>query len=419
MRIGYLFVNPGGPGGSGVEFVRYIPHAVIEAELVEHFDIIGFDPRGVGASEPEFACGGPGEQLALLALIDVPIDTPDEISAGEAAANLCIQSMGPIGGLLHSQYVANDMNEVRRALGAEHISYLGFSYGSTLGAWYATLFPETVRAMVLDGADNPVDQAETRQERIEEALEETAPIADLLEQALMECSDPLCPIYNDGDPIGYFKQAVTKLHLVNSAADDHPLAGIFGVISTLYSQDSWPALWSGLFELNENDDPSTLLEYSKRQFGPDPTGARFVTHVNCLDGWVLHPSLDRNTRLEDSVAIDAAFEGMFPLLELMDPSFPSACPFYDQFAPKTSEGPLDGSGVPILVVGNRSDPFTSIGESEELVRETLNNGYLLETSHPNHVVYPGNRCVNDHVHRVLIEGTYPAERHTYCDPETR
>ena len=79
-RIGYLFVNPGGPGASGLELVRYVPHGVFTEELIAHFDIVGFDPRGVGASEPAFACGGPGEQLALLAMIDGPIDTPDEMA---------------------------------------------------------------------------------------------------------------------------------------------------------------------------------------------------------------------------------------------------------------------------------------------------------------------------------------------------
>ena len=152
-----------------MEFVNYARRGAFAEELVEHFDIVGFDPRGVGASEPDFACGDPGEQLALLTTIEFPVDTPDEIAAGEAAANLCIQSMGPIGSLLHSQYVANDMNEIRKALGADQISYLGYSYGSTLGTWYASLFPETVRAMVFDGANNPVDQAVTQQERVEEA----------------------------------------------------------------------------------------------------------------------------------------------------------------------------------------------------------------------------------------------------------
>ena len=226
QRIGYLLVNPGGPGGSGVEYVAKLgccTHA-----LHERFDIVGFDPRGVGDSEPAFACGASGEQLELLAAIDMPIDSPDEIAAGEAAANLCIQSMGPVGGLLHSEYVARDMDEIRKALGVEQISYLGFSYGSALGVWYATLFPQSVRAMVVDGADNPVDPASTQQERIEEAMEEIGAFADLLDQALAACADPECPIYNQGDPVAYFRQAVTKLDLVNQAAKDNPLGRHLG-----------------------------------------------------------------------------------------------------------------------------------------------------------------------------------------------
>ncbi|MCE2462910.1 MAG: alpha/beta fold hydrolase [Dehalococcoidia bacterium] len=415
-RIGYLLVNPGGPGESGVELVHYLPLGIFTDEIVSHFDIIGFDPRGVGDSDPAFACGVPGEQLELLATIEEPIETPDEIAAGEAAANLCIESMGPVGALLHSQYVANDMDEIRKALGADQVSYLGFSYGSALGVWYATLFPGSVRAMVLDGADNPVDPASTQQERIDEAIEEVAPIADLLGQALVACDDPLCPIYNEGDPVGYFKQSVTKLDLVNDAVN-HPVAGFFGVVSTLYSETTWPDLWQGLFELNERNDPSTLAGFASIQFGPDPTAARFITHVNCLDGWVLYPELDRATLLDDSVVIDTIFEEMFPLLALMDPSFPSACLFYDQFAPDPFYGPLDGGGVPILVIGNHADPFTSFSESEELVTEVLSNGYLLETSHFSHVVYPHNRCINDHIHSVLIDGVYPTERWSLCERE--
>ena len=87
---------------SGVEMVMGAAD-FFTAEVLERFDVIGFDPRGVGFSEPAFACGEPGEQLALLAAIEPPIDTPAKIAAGEAAANLCIESMGAVGGLLHSE----------------------------------------------------------------------------------------------------------------------------------------------------------------------------------------------------------------------------------------------------------------------------------------------------------------------------
>ena len=415
QRIGYLFVNPGGPGASGLELVQDSEFAFAD-ELMARFDIIGFDPRGVGASEPEFACGAPGEQLALLNSIDGDIDTPEETATGEAAANMCIESMGPVGGLLHSEYVARDMDEIRRALGAEQVSYLGYSYGSTLGVWYATLFPESVRAMVVDGADNPVDRADTQQERIDEAVEEWAGFEDLMEQALAACDSAECPMYNEGDPIDYYKSAVAKLHLVNSAAGDVPDAGFLAVLTPLYGEELWPALWKGLHELNENDDPGILLEFAAIQLGDDLTAPNFTAHVNCLDGLVLYPELDRATRLDDSVVFDAVAEQKFPLIEAADSDSPSACPFYDQFAPAPLDGPLDGSGVPILVVGNHTDPATPFGESEELVTETLSNGYLLETSHASHVVYPDNDCVNDHVHSALIEAVYPDAR-VFCERE--
>ena len=443
-RIGYLLVNPGGPGGSGIEVAFAAALGQFSDEIVERFDIVGFDPRGVGlsdelvahfdkeridfselvggGSQPEFACGGPGEQLALLASIDGAIDTPEEIAAGEAAANLCIQSMGPVGGLLHSAYVAYDMDEIRKALGAEQISYFGASYGSALGVWYATLFPDSVRAMVVDGASNPVEQATTQQERVASEIQgEWEPFETLLEKALTACAaDPQCPIYNDGNPVGYFKQAAVKLGLVNAAAGNNPEAGTWGVVSTLYSEKGWPDLWQGLFELNENDDPSILLKYAEKQF-PDqgPTAARFSDHVNCLDNWSLHPELARSARLDDAAGVAAAFKERLPLLAVLRSYswLVNACPFYDRFAPEPLEGPLNGGGVPILVIGNHSDPATPFNESEELVTDTLSDGYLVETSHRKHVVYPENQCVNDHIHRALIEGVYPSARRVFCERE--
>ena len=310
------------------------------------------------------------------------------------------------------------MDEIRKALGVEQISYLGYSYGSAVGVWYATLFPESVRAMVIDGADNPVDAAADRAARVADAIEETAPIAILLEQALTACDSPECPIYNDGDPLGYFRKATEKLHLVNEAAGNHPDAAAFAVISPLYAEFLWPILWEGLFRLYELDDPSILLQFTTFQWEDGgPRVARMPEHVGCLDDWTLHPDLDRATRLADGEAYDAALDKEFPLLALLGRPLFSACPFYDQFAPEPLAGPLDGGGVPILVIGNHGDPFTPYIESQELIEEQLSNGYLLETSHATHIVYPNNACVKDHVHRALIDGEYPDERRVVCERE--
>ena len=440
-RIGYLLVNPGGPGGSGIEMAFFSTLGTFSDEIIERFDIVGFDPRGVGLSDllvllsdkvggfdltalvgggsgPEFACGGLGEQLALLNTIEGPVDSPEETAAGEAAANLCIESMGPVGGLLHTEYVARDMDEIRKALGVEQISYFGGSYGSTVGVWYATLFPDSVRAMVVDGADNPVDEAANQQERVAGELEEIEAMEVLLEKALTACADPECPIYNDGDPVGYYLRAAQKLGLVNAAADNHPEAGLFGVVSNLYSEEQWPDLWQGLFELNENDDPALLLETAKFQWlGGEFGEARLADHVNCLDDWVLHPEVDRASQLDDSVVAEALVEEQLPLITAANPFSVGACPFYDQFAPEPFEEPLDGSGVPILVVGNHDDPATPFAQSEELATEVLSNGYLVETTHYTHVVYPQNECVNEHVDRALIDGELPSARRVFCEED--
>ncbi len=207
--------------------------------------------------------------------------------------------------------------------------------------------------------------------------------------------------------------------------DDYPLGGYYGVLSTLYSGEKWPDLWQGLFELNENDDPSILVKSAEFQLlSGGPTAPRFFHHVNCLDNWSLHPELARSARLDDFGVFAAAIEKWLPLLALVgatnvanDELFSELCPFYDQFAPEPLEGPFDGGGVPILVVGNRSDPATPFSESEELATETLSNGYLVETDHFKHGVYPGNQCVVNHVHRALIDGVYPSARQVFCERE--
>ena len=205
---------------------------------------LGSNPRGVGASEPEFACGAPGEQLALLNSIDGDIDTPEETATGEAACQPLHRVDGscrrPAAQRICRKGHGRDTEGPRS--GANIIPRASLTAPSW-AVWYATLFPESVRAMVVDGADNPVDRADTQQERIDEAVEEWTAFEELMEQALAACDSAECPMYNEGDSIGYYKSAVAKLHLVNSAAGDVPDAGFLAVLTPLYGEELWPALW--------------------------------------------------------------------------------------------------------------------------------------------------------------------------------
>lgn len=407
---GALLVNPGGPGGSGTEFAEQFSFGAFPTELTDNFDIIGFDPRGVGESGPAFECGESGEQLALLEPVIDLIDDPDEVNAVEAAVELCTESMGDAAGRFGTDYVARDMDEIRKALGEEQISFLGFSYGSVIGVWYATLFPDHVRAMVIDGADNPVDELDTAEQRLASAREQITPIEDLLREALAACSDTSCPIYNGGDPEGYYFEAVPKLELVNVAMDNNPDAGFLGLITPLYSEASWPSLWEALADLQERDDPQAFVDLAEFQLGDDPGAANFTAHVNCLDSWSLQPSIDRDARQQSDAEffeLEDELIAEFPLIGAIEDSSTPTCVFYDLINPAPLDVPFDGGDVPILVVGNTSDPVTSFGESEELVNDTLSNGILLEVDHPAHTVYPSNSCVNELVHDVLLDVAFP------------
>ncbi len=415
-RIGYLLINPGGPGASGTQIVDAAV-LVFSDEVLDHFDIIGFDPRGVGESEPEFVCGEPGSAIAAFATTDHPIDTIEEVAVVETVVDSCVDSMGPAAGRLHSEFVARDMDEIRNALGAETISYLGFSYGSALGVWYASLFPDRVRAMVVDGADNPLDDLSTQELRLQNSVDEFSEFERLLNDALAACDSDECPIFNDGDPIGYFYEAADKFDLVVADVSDNPSAAILGLIQPLYDEASWPTLYEALFDLNEADDATGFATLARSQLLAAEDGVNITGYINCLDGYSLFPEIDRETQIADGTAIEAIFAEQFPLIWAANRPAVSICPYLDVIAPPAYEGSFDGGDVPILVIGNPSDPATPFSESEELVEETLSNGYLVEADHASHVVYPANDCANELIHALLIDEELPADRRSTCARE--
>ena len=413
-RRGYLFVNPGGPGASGKQFAEVIPF-LFPGELLDAFDVVGFDPRGVAESEPDLGCGGRDALREQTDQVSGEPDTAEEIRAMETAVAQCVDATGPAAPYLGTEFVAHDMDAIRRALGAEQISYYGASYGSEVGVWFATLHPERVRAMVVDGADNPVDDLGTPQERIDARLEQVRAFEELLGLALDSCDSEACPIFDGGDPTGYYLEAMDKIDLVDAARPNLDDAGFFGVISTLYDEATWPTLHQGVYELLEFDDPAILAQSSDLQ--SSPSDIREIEWISCLDSWSLAPELDRETQLAEAVATNEVFDAEFPLLAAasIEEDATSLCPFLDRTVPDPLDIPLDGGDVPILVVGNPSDPATPFTESVELVEDTLTNGYLLEADNPEHVVYArGNECVDDIVNRVLIEIDFPDDRRVVC-----
>lgn len=158
QRIGSLFTNPGGPGGSGVDFVREVAK-VLPPQLRDHFDIVGFDPRGVMRSTPLRCFPNAKAAVSVLPAFPFPLTPRQENvqkAADETLASACAARGGPILGHMSTADVARDMDLLRRALGERSMNYLGFSYGSFLGQTYANLFPHQVRTLVIDGVLDPI-----------------------------------------------------------------------------------------------------------------------------------------------------------------------------------------------------------------------------------------------------------------------
>lgn len=159
QRIGSLFLNPGGPGGSGFDFALFAAPYLYTDEVRAKFDIVGFDPRGIARSTALRCFGTPRQWAPYFTPFAFPL-TPEEEAQREAAdrfvTDACAQRGGAIIDHMATANVARDMDRLRAAVGDQQLTYAGYSYGSFLGVTYANLFPDRVRALVVDGVLDPI-----------------------------------------------------------------------------------------------------------------------------------------------------------------------------------------------------------------------------------------------------------------------
>lgn len=413
-KQGSLLVNPGGPGASGYDFVKDSVGYATDSTLQDHFDVVGFDPRGVGRSTA-VKCYDAKQMDSYLYDITPGTRGSDEWIAANAKSSTdfgaaCEKNTGALLDHVDTVSAARDLDLLRAVLGDAKLNYLGYSYGTYLGAVYADLYPGKTGRLVLDGALDPAasnfDVTKVQAQGFESALR--AYLTDCLGQ-----KD--CPFDGTVDDamatISALLASVEKSPIRNS--DGRELGAntlVTAIIYPLYDANGWSYL-SQMFESVMRGSASvafTLADaYNSRESDgtySDNSTEAFMA-INCLDySYDADPATMRAQAAE--LAKDAPVIG--PYMAYGD----IGCASWP-YKTTVERGPIAAAGsAPILVVGTTNDPATPYVWAKNLAGE-LENGHLLTYKGEGHTAYnKSNSCVNDTVDAYLVKGTLPSEGKT-------
>jgi len=408
-RLGSLVVNPGGPGASGKQYA-YNAEYILSPAVLAQYDIVGFDPRGVGDSAP-IECLSNNETDANYSADSKP-DSAIEVAAMAASAKKyaakCLAKNKNVANYSTANS-ARDMDILRNALGDSHLNFLGKSYGTYLGTLYAKFFPANVGRMVLDGAIDPKTSA------VEQTMFQGMGFDRALHAFIRNCyKKNNCPLKK---PIANsINQIIDLFH----QAAIHPLLGpknrqatesllVLGTASALYDDYSgWPKLRIALQQAAKNNGTTFLEladEYSGRNangtYANNETDAAFV--IDCLD-WP-------EVRTLDEMAVDAkAFAVAAPVFG----------PYvaYGSLACKYLPPPADGAAAtkittikttPIMVIGTKRDPATPYQWAQSL-HETIQGSRLISLNADGHTGHGrGSECVDSAVDKYFLTGVLPGK----------
>jgi pimeloyl-ACP methyl ester carboxylesterase len=403
--IGSLLVNPGGPGGSGVDALPDIVDMLSPA-LLDHFDVVGFDPPGVGASDP-VTCLGSAALARYLDLDPAPTDAAGlaALVAGDRTfAAGCEQHSGAVLPHVSTVAAARDMDRIRAAVGDTRLTYLGFSYGTFLGATYAELYPHRVRAMVLDGALDPTLSATAEIDAQSVAID-----GDLtaLEASCARSSSCAWKAPAGGTLSGAFSALLARVRAHPLPAGGGRTVGpaqlLYGTAAGLYSTSTWPFVETALAQATRGQG-ADLLElfdsYTGRQAnGTYANTVEAETAVNCLDDPV--PSV---TGLETAARQVEASAPVFGPLDVLSEISCSVWPVAPTGRPHAMTAP---GTPPIVVVGSTGDPVTPYAWARHLAAQ-LPKGVLLTRVGEGHTGYGASSCVRAAVDRYLVDLRPPA-----------
>lgn len=414
--LGSLFFNPGGPGGAGILGTIGAALFTPESAVTESFDLIGFDPRGVGATEPAVDCrltDGSEEGAALLTKVGTAFLPLTEDDTRELV-DRCADGSGGVEALKHvgTRTTAKDMDLLREVLGEDQLNFLGQSYGSRLGTVYAEEFPENVRAMILDGAFDPNLGSQDR------LLEPYVGFQSQFEMMAAFCATRAdCPLGTDPNGWTPALQALLQPLAQNPIpAGDAELdfaSGIGGVMGGLFSPDAWPLVIEGLREVQQGRG-DTLLSLSTAiggitEEGESSNQVEASLAINCVDETVVGAG-----------ELAALREDTYDQAPMMDPGTADDAELRDKCAdfPLTGELEIpygqDIKGLPSpLVVSLTNDATTPLSGAVGLA-DTL-GGTLLTVDEAGHTVIAKgvNACADAIAAAYLIDLELP-EKGTTC-----
>ena len=422
-RIGSLMINPGGPGASGADAALGLALS-LPVEVLQRFDLVGFDPRGVGLSTPvECIPDELKEEIVAAEPRPTSAEQLDEAFAlTQEVADGCAEEYdGASLGTFNTVDTARDMDQLREAVGDEQLNFLGYSYGTTLGSTYAELFPDKVRAMVLDAAVDPDTDELTHAEESAAAFEAGfdafaancvgliagcplgAEPRQFVEALLGQAAQTPIP---SSEPVAAPEPAAGT---ETPAAPAEPRQATPGVVMTaiqaaLYDTKSWPQLAQALLAAQQGDSAglfSLADTYSGRL--EDGTYSNLVDAnlaVNCADS--------EETFSEDEIReLVAEWSAKYPLFGAGSATSLYTCSVWEAERTPVPERDAEGS-APILVVGNSGDPVTPLPGAVDLA-EQLESGVLLTWQGQGHTAYPKTDCVTAAVNAYLIDLVVPLD----------
>jgi pimeloyl-ACP methyl ester carboxylesterase len=403
-RLGSLLINPGGPGGSGIDTAVYLSFGGLPTEITDRFDIIGFDPRGVGRSDP-IKCIPDADQDASFAALPDPVSQADfdsYVTLTKKIAIECGQKYGSTLPLFSTEQAAKDMDLLRAAVGDPKLTYLGFSYGTLLGATYAQLFPTKIRAMVLDGAVDPkqsyVETSEVQAKGFERGFANFS--------AWCKKTPDDCPISADAH------KAVTD---ALSKAAKNPVPGADGrkatpgwifvaVISSLYTESGWQLLANAVVNLQQGDAKGIF--HLADQYADRDSNGHYSNlfdanlAVNCAD-------TDSAPSVDDVRKLQGEWRKKYPLFggSLAVGMLP--CTFWSGNRDPYPAGAAKGA-PPVVVIGTTGDPATPYENTADLA-VMLGVGHVVTSEGEGHTAYPNTTCIVSAVDKYLLNLTIPQD----------